>query len=147
MDEKTYRCSNAALYGGVTLLVVMLCVYVAVRDAFAGYRSWLAVSAGCVCLLWGGYYVGLRFVVGASGVIRRTFVSSRRMAWEDLARVEVRDVRMSEVRSLSLTFVSASSRTIEMSSDLLSLEEMEALVEELRAQGRLEGGMEGEQGA
>jgi len=129
---RTLRCANASLYAGFVLIVWAAAAYVIFfREAGAAELA-CAVAASVVSLLWGGYYVLLRYEVDAAGISRRVLGKGRRLHWADLTHATLQETHTQETASAVLRLETASS-SMELNSDLLSLETIQELAQELDA--------------
>lgn len=130
---RTLRCANATLYTGFVFIVWGAVAYVvSFREAGIAELA-CAAAASVVSLLWGGYYVLLRYEVDASGISRRVLGKGQRLRWADLTRATLRETHSQEMASAVLHIETASS-SMELSSDLLSLETVQELAQELGAE-------------
>lgn len=128
------RAANASLYLAATLLVWAAAGYVLFTRE-SPWQQGLALGAALISLLWGGYYVRLRYTLNAEGITRRGLIRSTCIRWEH-ATLSLAEQNTQETRSLTLT-VSDGTGTITLSSDELPLEQVEELVADLRTKGRL----------
>lgn len=130
---RTLRCANASLYAGFVLIVWGAAAYVILfREAGAAELA-CAAAASVVSLLWGGYYVLLRYDVDATGISRRVLGKGRRLNWADLTRATLSETHTQETASAVLRLETASS-SMELNSDLLSLQTVQELARELGAE-------------
>lgn len=137
MSPRTLRAANAALYSAIALLVLGVAVYVGCTREDLLQQA-LAVVGGLVTLLWAAHYLALRYTVDAAGIYeRRLFRKTRCLLWAEVVRVELRHQHMQEVESITLLLHGAERAPMRLSSELISLEAMEALVGELRRAGIL----------
>lgn len=137
MSPRTLRAANATLYLCLALLVLAAAVYACcTREGL--WQQGLALAGGLVALLWAAYYISLRYTVNAMGICeRRLGKGTRCLPWTELERAELQHKHMQEVESLTLLLHSKQGFTMSLSSELLSLEAMEELVEEMRRAGIL----------
>lgn len=136
MTPRTLRCANAALYLIFLLVILGAAGYVACTqetDA-TGLAGLVALCAAA--LLWGGSYILLRYDIDEAGVTRRKMGGRRFMAWRDIRRAELRETRQQEVASCTIMLWDEEGE-MSLSSDLLPLEEVQALAEELKQRGIL----------
>lgn len=137
MSPRTLRAANAALYLSIAVLVLGVVVYV-VCTRQDTWQQLIAAAGGSFALLWAAYYVVLRYTVDATGICeRRLGRGTRRLPWEELEQAELHHKRMQEVESLTLLLHCKRGFTMRLSSELLSPEAMEELVEEMRRVGIL----------
>lgn len=130
---RTLRCANAPLYAGFVFIVWVAAAYVIFfREASAAELACAAV-ASVASLLWGGYYVLLRYEVDATGISRRILGEGQRLEWRDLTRATLRETHTQETASSVLRLETGSS-SMELGSDLLSLENVQELARELGAE-------------
>lgn len=130
---RTLRCANAALYAVFVFIVWGAVAYVIFfREAGAAELA-CAAAASVVSLLWGGYYVLLRYEVDATGISRRVLGKGQRINWADLTRATLRETHTQETASAVL-HLETESASMELGSDLLSLEPVQELAQELGAE-------------
>ncbi len=133
MTFRTLRCANAGLY-----LCAVALVWGAAGYALFCRELWwqqaAAVAAALAASVWGGYYAALRYTVDADGVERRSLFGTRKLLWNELTEARLQEHHSEETTSLTLFLHSPAGR-MSMSSDLLPLEDMEALAAELKEAG------------
>lgn len=135
MTPRTLRCANARLYAGFTLLVLAAAAYAVMGKKAEGLQLWGAVAACAACSLWGGYYITLKYVADASGVVRSVFGFQRqRLLWSNLTKAEIRETDSPGVSSCAIILV-AGQETMRLSSDLLPLDGVRELAADMRSAG------------
>lgn len=136
MEPRTLRCANGRLYLGFVLGIIAAAVYVAVTRHFS-IAELIGIAALCVvALIWGGYYVTLRYIIDAEGVTQRLFFRSHRLLWSELTAADVQEKHSPGVESCTLVLTTAGS-TLSLSSDILNPDEVHDLVEDMRTAGLL----------
>ncbi len=138
MTFRSLRAANRGLYLGTTLLVLGAVAYVLWRGGRPDWQQWLAAAAALISLLWGSYYILLRYQVDALGVSRYSFFLCReRILWEELAEATLDEQESMGTARCTLTLRAKDGRTLTLSSDLLSLDALETLAADMRQQGFL----------
>lgn len=130
---RTLRCANATLYAGFVFIVWGAAAYVIFFRGVSTAELACAAVASVASLLWGGYYVLLRYEVDATGISRRILGKGQRLEWKDLTRATLRETRTQETAS-SVLRLETDSASMELGSDLLSLETVQELARELGAE-------------
>lgn len=136
VTERTLRCANGMLY-------LMMGLGAAACAAWAigsgrVHELWhivAAVAGVLVCVVWGWYYASLRWEVGPSGICRRVWWVRRSYAWQDLAEAQLSESEARGVGSCCITLCFSGGERVRLSSELLALDEVEALRDELSAAG------------
>ncbi|MFI3242997.1 MAG: hypothetical protein R3Y56_01945 [Akkermansia sp.] len=144
MIGRNYHCVNRLLYATSSLLVVAVCVYVLHQQSWAqmfelssgNYQNLLALVAIFVTLLWGGYFLVLRYRVDEQGVSKR-ILSNKHLSWDEIADIDLSEMEQGGQAQLKLSFKASDGRAIVISSELLALEQMEELIADLREAGKL----------
>lgn len=137
--ERTLRSANAMLYA-LMIVGAVACVAVAwhLRGAtWCGWQRALAVGAGVLAALWGGYYALYRVRVDAVGVAVGA-LRMRRCDWRHLRAITVCESDEMGVAHCSMTLSFAPGGDIEISSSLLALHDVRELLAEWRAAGMRE---------
>lgn len=137
MTPRTLRCANAALYLVFLLVILGSAAYVVcTQKVDAAGLAGLALLCAAA-LLWGGSYILLRYDIDEAGITQRRMGRRRFMAWDNIRRAELRETQQQEVASCTITLWDDEGN-MRLSSDLLPLEEVQALAEELKQQGILD---------
>ena len=136
MTPRTLRCANFHFYLGIIILVLAACVYALLRPQQALWQSVAAVAGMVVTLLWGGFYLLLRYTVDAEGVARRTLFGTRRIRWADVTSAELELKQTPGVESKAVILHTADT-AFRLGSDLLDPDAVDALAEDLQAVGIL----------
>lgn len=138
MKPRTLRCANARLHLGFALLVAAAAAYAITRQGAGWLQQWGAAAAAVASLAWGGYYATLQYAIDARGISRKLFWHERqRLEWGALAHAAVQETATQETASCSIILTSLSGQTMRLGSDLLSLDDMQQLTAEMRAEGLL----------
>ncbi len=135
MSFRTLRAANQGLYLVTSLFVLAACAYALLREP-EPWQAALAAAAALATIVWGGYYVSLRFQVDAEGVSRRAFFTCRRILWKELTSATCERESGAEMARCTIRLASPSG-DMEISSDLLPLDAVEELAAEMRAAGVL----------
>ncbi len=135
MNFRTLRAANHGLYLSASMMLLLICAYTVWRGA-EPWQTRVAAAASLATLLWGGYYAGLRYQVDAEGVSRHTFFTHRRIAWADLSGAELEE-HDSQSIAVCRIHLSSPAVNITLSSDVLSLDEVQDLAAEMREKGIL----------
>lgn len=129
---RTLRCANAALYAGFTLIVWAAALYAGLfREADIFIQAG-ATAACLVSLLWGGYYVLLRYEVDAGGITRRRLGRGTRLNWADLTCARLQQTDTQETISVTL-YLETPAASLTLSSDYLAPDDVLELARELGA--------------
>lgn len=132
LPARTLYCANRALYAAVLAAVLGVCIYAALAPG-PDYRPPLAISAGIICLLWGGGYATLSYTVSPQGITRSIFFFfKRRYTWQSLGPAEFRCIDSPGERSVSLVF-----NSLTLSGSLLDPDSIEELANDLRSAGMI----------
>lgn len=131
------RPANCALYIAATLLILAAAVYSLVVH-LAWYQQAAAVAAMLIALPWGGHYALLRYEADVHGITRKSLFGTRRIPWDAGTRLTLDEERTEETARLTLR-ITHGEEEMTLSSDILSLESMEELVDALRELGVLQG--------
>lgn len=108
------------------LLILAAALYT--WDTQAGWGNWLLHIIGVlVALFCGAWYGILRYELDESGISRRSLFGTTRIPWGPETKIDLQEERTEETARLSLT-VTRGSLKLCLSSDVLSLEQMEELV-------------------
>lgn len=134
---RTLRCANAAFSGLMILAVVGASGYVLWNGVVDAWRLGLIIGSSAVALFWGGYYVTFRVRVDAQGVRIRRFVTDKFYAWENLIRADVQESDHDGTAHCCIQLFFEPGDGVRISSSLLDLEEIQALVEDMRHAGIL----------
>lgn len=147
MNPRTLRCANARLYLGLTLLVLAAAAYAATRPDTSPLQYWGCWAAGIASLVWGGYYATLQYNIDERGITRRLFwVARQRIEWAALANATAHQETSPEITACHLSLTAANGQTMQLSSDLLPLDEVQQLVAEMRRAGLLPAPKAGHEG-
>ncbi|MGN0836470.1 MAG: hypothetical protein ACI4OS_03430 [Akkermansia sp.] len=132
---RSLRPVNARLYLGFVLIIWAAAGYVlCVRDSLP--QQLTAAGAALVSLIWGGYYLRLRYRVDAQGITRRGLWRSEYLPWQG-SELRLRRHRQGpEIAGTELT-LSRGGQSLCLSSELLDPDELETLIADLRAAGLL----------
>ena len=134
---RSLRPVNASLYLGFVLIIWAAAGYVlCVRDSLA--QQLTAAGAALVALLWGGYYLRLRYQVDAQGITRRGLWRSEHLPWQGSELRLRRHQQGPEIAGVEL-ILSRGEQSLCLSSELLDPDELETLIADLRAAGLLDG--------
>ncbi len=144
MIARNYYCVNRLLYATSSLLVVAVCIYILHQHSWAqilelsssNYQNLLALAAIVVTLIWGGYFLLLKYSLGEEGVSKR-ILKTQHLSWEEIADIELDEMEQGGQAQKKLSFKSSDGRAIVISSELLALEQMEELIADLREAGKL----------
>lgn len=144
MIARNYHCVNRFLYATSSLLVLSVCAYKLqgqnleqVLELGSGnYQNLLAILAIIVTAIWGGYFLLLRYRVDEQGVSKR-ILRSQQLSWDEIEDIEIQEIEQNGQAHKKLSFKTADERCISLSSELLSLENMEELIRDLREEGKL----------
>lgn len=131
----TLRPANGMLYLAATLLILAAAAY-SLAVHLAWYQQVAAVAAVLIALPWGGHYVFLRYIMDEQGITRKSLFGTRRINWGADTRLSLTEEHTQETSRLVL-HISSGSQHMELSSDILPLEQVEELVETLRRRGTL----------
>ena len=137
MTPRTLRCANAGLY-----LVFLLIILAATAYVICTRTPGLIETAGLLLLctaglLWGGSYILLRYDVDKTGITRWRCGRTRHMAWSNIRRATLRETQQQEVASCTIVLQDETGE-LTLSSELLPLEDVQALAEELKQRGILQ---------
>lgn len=135
--ERTLRCANAALNAAMALSVVGVGAYAVISHRLQeAWQLYMAAVAAVMALLWGAYYVCLCYRISPDGISRRSWWRTETRRWAQLtgARVEETSDRGIASCTICLTFAEEEWR---ISSDLLSLDDVQELKADLHAAGLL----------
>lgn len=144
MIARNYYCVNRLLYATSSMLVVAVCVYILHQHSWEqilelsreNYQNLLALVAIAVTLVWGGYFLLLKYSVGEEGVSKR-ILRTQHLSWEEIADIDLEEMDQGGQAQRKLSFKSSDGRVIVISSELLALEQMEELIADLREAGKL----------
>ncbi len=136
MTERTLRCANGPLYMGFVLGIITAAVYVCLTRLSGVWEILGVAGLTLVAALWGSFYYFLRFHINAEGVTRSLLGHHRSIRWADITTAELRHNQSPGTESCTV-ILSSAQESIRLSSDLLPLDQVEALAKELRAAGIL----------
>lgn len=134
MSFRTLHCANGTLY-----LLMSLAVLGCAAWGLASGRlteTWQiagAALAAITALLWGGAYALLRWEIGPEG-ISRCLLRRRFYPWQSLKEAHAWQSEQNSISTCTLK-LRFEEGELELSSQLLPLEELEQLCEELAAAG------------
>ncbi len=143
MNFRSLRAANQGLYLGTTLLVLGACGYTLWRGERPEWQLWLAAAAALAALVWGGYYVMLRYQVDALGVTRHSLLGRTCILWEELEKATLEEQHSPGTTHCAIHLRSNNGTTLTLSSDLLALDAIEEFATDLRAHGLLPPAPEG----
>lgn len=134
-EFRVIRCANAPLYIGATVLVLASAAYVlCCKDEL--WQQVVAVLAAVCTPLWTAHYAALRYTVTSEGITRRSLTGSTSLRWGDLSNASVTETSNQGTASCCIHLQAGTAR-MEVSSDLLPLEEVQELAKELQECGLL----------
>ena len=137
LPTRTLRCANGALYIVMALGVVGACIWsIAAGRLVAGWQVGAAVAGALGACLWAGYYAALAWEISAAGVYRRFLWRRRLYTWQSLQHAELRESEDKGVAMCAIELDFAEGK-VTLSSELLPLDEIQALRDELVARGLL----------
>jgi len=137
MTPRTLRCANAGLYLAFLLVILAATAYV-ICTRTPGCAETVGLLALCAAgFLWGGSYILLRYDVDETGITRWQCGRTRRVAWSNIRRATLRETHQQEVASCTIVLQDEAGE-LTLSSDLLPLEDVQALAEELKQLGILQ---------
>lgn len=102
----------------------------------SNYQNLLAVLALLVTAIWGGYFLLLRYRVDEQGISKR-ILRSQELRWDEITEIDLQEIEQNGQAHKKLSFKTADERSLSISSELLSLENMEELISDLREAGKL----------
>ena len=137
MSYRCLRAANRGLYLGTSLLVAAACGYTLWRGEHPAWQLAAAAAAGLITLLWGSFYVLLRYEVDAEGVTRRSLLGKRCLLWAELAEASVQEQEGMGVARCAIHLRSQGGASLCLSSDVLPLDEVEQLAADMRREGLL----------
>ncbi len=138
MSHRNLRAANRGFYLGTILLVLAACAYGLLCKEFPVWQQGLICAAALCVLLWGGYYVLLRYQVDARGISRYLLLAQRRcILWEELAEASWEQQEHLGTARCTIHLRAHNGTSLTLSSDLLPLEAVEELAAELREHGYL----------
>lgn len=132
----TLRPANGMLYLAATLLILGAAAY-SLAVHLAWYQQLAAAAAVLIALPWGGHYVFLRYIMDEQGITRKSLFGTHRINWGEDTRITLTEEHTQETSRLVLHISSGDAQHMELSSDILPLEQLEELAEELRRRGVL----------
>lgn len=137
MTHRTLHCANGTLYLLMGLAVAACAAWAISAGRIAGaWQISATIAAATVAALWGAYYaILLRWEVSPTGI--RSRIPRRFYPWQHLqnAHLQQSDHHGIATCRLHLTFAEGE---LELSSELISLSELESLRDELIAAGYLQ---------
>lgn len=144
MTERRYYCVNRVLYVCMSLIVLGICIYTLLGKDWAAviaqpleyYQVYLAILGGLAVSLWGAYFALMFYEVNEQGV-RRGGICPYFFKWDELQSIDVEQMDTGGQAQCKLLFITKTQGTRSISSELLSLEDMEELLRDLRAWGCL----------
>ena len=137
LPSRTLRCANGALYLLMALSVAGCVAWGILSGRLSGlWQIGSSIAAALLALLWGGRYAALRWETGAQGICHRLLCFRKNYHWESLrsASLQENDTRGVATCCITLTFTEGELR---LSSDLISLDDLELLRDDLIAAGLL----------
>lgn len=129
------RPANGALYIAATLLILVAAAY-SLAVHLAWYQQLAAVLAVLIALPWGGYYALLRFVLDERGITRKSLFGTTFIPWGEGTQLTLHEEHTQETARTVLT-ITRGEKKLELSSDILPLEQLDELVADLRSRGAL----------
>lgn len=127
------RCANAQLYIGATLIVLISAIYVlCCKDTL--WQQILAIGAAAVTPIWAAYYARLRYTVNETGITRHSLTGTTQLRWAELTAASVQEKQNQGTASCTI-HLQAGSVCMDISSELLPLDDVQELAEELRKIG------------
>lgn len=137
MTPRTLRCANAGLYLVFLLIILAATAYV-ICTRTPGTAETVGLLLLCAAgLLWGGSYILLRYEVDETGITRWRCGRTRRMVWSNISHATLRETHQQEIASCTIELQDEKGK-ITLSSELLPLEDVQALAEELKQRGILQ---------
>lgn len=132
---RTLRCANAPLYFCATLLVLGAAIHVlCCKDEL--WQQVVAALAALITPLWTAHYIALRFTVTEESITRRSLRGTTSIRWAELTSATLSETQNQGTASCTI-HLRAGDKQMTVSSDLLSLEEVEELAKDLKASGIL----------
>lgn len=137
LPPRTLRCANGALYLLMGLAVAGCAAWAIGSGRVAGaWHTCAALAGAALALLWGGSYTLLRWEIGPAGITHRSILRRRCYPWANLQNAQIQQSEQNGVATCCLQF-NFSNGALELSSQLIALDELEQLSEDLAAAGLL----------
>ena len=137
MTPRTLRCANAGLYLVFLLVILAATAYVICTRAPEPAETIVLLILCAAGLLWGSSYILLRYDIDEIGITQRRCGRTRRMAWSNIRHATLRETHHQEIASCTIELQDEKGK-MTLSSELLPLEEVQALAEELKQRGILQ---------
>lgn len=130
---RTLRCANAHLYIAATVIILAAAIHVlCTKDTL-----WQQIAASVAIIttpIWTAHYALLRYTVTEESITRRSLRGTTTLRWAELTSAEIRETQHQATESCTITLQAGSTR-MNISSDLLPLDDVQELAKELRACG------------
>ena len=140
----TLRPANFALYIAATLLILAAAAY-SLAVHLVWYQQLAAVLAVLIALPWGGHYALLRYVLDEKGITQKSLFGSKHIPWGEGTAFTLRETRTQETAHTELR-ITRGEDTLLLSSAILSPEQLEDLITDLRRRGALPPAEENDKG-
>lgn len=136
---RTLRAANNLLYGSSVLLVIAAVLYCAICKDMPAWQLWGGVALSIGATIWGLYYVTLHYRISPEGVTYGYFLRRKRhLNWTDIERTELSEGDSQGVANCHITLHPKEGTPLRLSSDILSLDDVQELADELRSAGLLQ---------
>ncbi len=144
MTPRTYHCVNRMLHAATTLILLGICGYAIysygslaqIDFSSKDFQILIAIATAIIAPIWGSYFWRLCFTADESGVSKRVW-STKKLNWEEITDIDFESYDQNGQAHSKVSFKADDGRYISISSELLSLEDMEELVTDLRSAGKL----------
>ncbi len=135
MNTRLYSC-NRGFNTALSLLIIATCAFSLTREGLASYQQYVAIAAGIITLLWGGYFLWLYYEVNEQGIYKR-LLGKRGYKWAEITELQLDELDEGGRAYCRVHVHTAQGRVLTLSSDILGLDGMEQLVTQLREAGHL----------
>lgn len=137
LPHRTLRCANGRLYLLMALCTIGCAAWAFINGRLTGaWQVGAAAAAAIAALLWAGYYAALRWEITPEGICRHGLCPHREYRWQDLQEARLSETSDRGVDSCCL-MLSFSNGKMRLGSDLIHLDEVQALRDDLMAAGLL----------